>query len=215
MNNRFAIVFAALVIVFGAIFVLTKEKADAPTGGKGPAQASNHVLGDNKKGVTLVEYGDFQCPACTAYHPLVKAVIEKYKSDISFQFVSFPLTSIHQNAMAAHRAAEAANMQGKYWEMHDLLYTNSQAWSRASNTTTVFESFAQQLGLDVPKFKQDAASSTVNGIINADLAKGKKLNISSTPTFFLNGKKIDQPPQSVEEFNKLIDNALAAKQPAS
>lgn len=213
MNNRFAVVLIALVILFGGIFFITKRQANAPTanGSASNAQVTNHTEGEGKKGVTLVEYGDFQCPACTAYHPLVKQLVEKYKADITFQFVNFPLAQIHQNAMAAHRAAEAASMQGKFWEMHNMLYERSSEWNTSSNAFNVFQGFAGQLGLNIDKFKQDYASSQVNDIINADLAQGRKLGINSTPTFFIDGKKIDQNPQDAEAFNKLIENAIAAK----
>jgi protein-disulfide isomerase len=113
--------------------------------------------------------------------------------------------------MVAHRAAEAADKQGKFWEMYDLLYINSAQWSSASNPVTSFESFAQQLGLNVDKFRTDSASSGVNDIINADLEKGRKAGVDATPAFFLNGKKIEQNPQSVEDFKKLIDNEIANK----
>jgi protein-disulfide isomerase len=212
MNNRFAIVLVVLVALFAGIIFMTKREANAPTnGGSSTAQVSNHTQGEGKKGVTLVEYGDFQCPACTAYHPLIKQMIEKYKSDITFQFVNFPLVQIHQNAMAAHRAAEAASIQGKYWEMHDMLYQRSSDWNTSSNAFSVFQGFASQLSLDVEKFKQDYASSQVNDVINADLAQGRKAGVTSTPTFYIDGKKVDQNPQDADAFSKLIENAIAAK----
>ena len=97
------------------IFALTSKKDDGSTskGGNNGAALSNNVIGANKMGVTLVEYGDFQCPACGGYHPIVKELVEKYKDDIQFQFRNFPLQQIHQNARAAARTAEAAGKQGK------------------------------------------------------------------------------------------------------
>jgi protein-disulfide isomerase len=216
MNNRFAITLAVLVVLFGGIFFLTKREANAPTNGNKQqgAQVTHHTTGEGKKGVTLVEYGDFECPACTAYYPLVKQVVEKYKTDITFQFVNFPLIQIHKNAMAAHRAAEAASLQGKFWEMHDLLYQQNSDWKDSSNPYTIFEGYATQLGLDINKFKQDYSSSSVNDAINADVAQGKNLGVNGTPTFFLDGKKIDQAPQDLDGFSKLIDNAITSKNPS-
>lgn len=214
MSRNFAIVLVILFALFGGLFVVSKNKAKQDTAtseSSSSAQVSKHTEGEGKKGVTLVEYGDYQCPACTAYFPLVKSVVEKYKSDITFQFVNYPLTQIHPNAMAAHRAAEAASLQNKFWEMHDLLYQNHDAWANAGNASTAFEQYAQQLGLDVTKFKQDVASSAVNGVIQADIKQGQNLKVTGTPTFFLNGKKIDQAPQDEAGFNKLIDDAIAAK----
>jgi protein-disulfide isomerase len=213
MNNRFAVILIVLVVLFGGIFFVTKRQANAPTNGNNTSngQVTHHVEGDGKKGVTLVEYGDLQCPACTAYHPLVKQVVEKYKSDITFQYVNFPLVQLHQNAMAAHRAVEAASNQGKFWEMHDMLYEHSTEWNSSSNPFNVFQGYASQLGLNIDQFKSDYASSQVNDVINADMAQGRKLGVNSTPTFYIDGKKVDQNPQDLESFNKLIDNAIAAK----
>lgn len=214
MSSRFAVILAVIVIVFGGIFVFNKNKSDPsnPSSSKDSASLiSNHTEGTANTGVTLVEYGDFQCPACTSYYPIVKQVVETYKDKVSFQFVNFPLYQIHQNAMIAHRAAEAANKQGKFWEMHDLLYTNHDTWANASNASTYFDGYANQLGLNIDQFKKDSASSAVNDIINADLTKGRKAGVDSTPTFFLNGKKIEKNPQNLDEFKKLIEDAIASK----
>lgn len=213
MSGRFAIILVVLVAIFGGIFVFSKNKAGAPSAGSSgnAAQSTSHIEGSSKTGVVLTEYGDFQCPACSAEYPLVKQVVEAYKDRIQFQFVNFPLYQIHQNAMAAHRAAEAASNQGKFWEMYDLLYQNHDSWANGSTPTSQFEGYAQQLGLDIGKFKTDAASSTTNDTIWADINKGKALDISGTPTFYIDGKKIDANPTSVDEFNKLIDAAIAQK----
>lgn len=210
MSNRFAIIIVALIIIFGGIFFINKNKADAPNASSNAAQVSKHIK-EGSSGVTLTEYADFQCPGCGAYYPIVKQVMDKYAGKVTFQFVNFPLVQIHQHAMAAHRAAEAANKQGKFWEMYDLLYANQTAWSSSSNTSTIFEGYASQLGLNKDQFKQDSASSAVNDVINADLAAGRKLNVNATPTFFLNGQKLDQPPQDLDGFTKLLDDAIAAK----
>lgn len=212
MNSRFAIILFILIAGFGGIFFLSKDKASAPTGNnQATVKLSNHVDGEGKKGVTLVEYGDFQCPACAAYYPLLKQIKEKYKSDITFQFRSFPISNIHPNAMAAHRAAEAADKQGKFWEMHDQLYENQASWKDAPNAASVFQSYASALGLNIEKYKQDVASSATNDVIRADIKEGTRLGVKGTPTFFLDGKKIDQNPQDLEAFIKLIDNAIANK----
>lgn len=210
MSNRFAIIIVALIIIFGGIFFINKNKADAPNAGGSNAQASKHVK-EGSSGVTLTEYADFQCPGCGAYHPVVKQVMEKYAGKVTFQFVNYPLMQIHQNAMAAHRAAEAASKQGKFWEMYDQLYANQTAWSSSSNVSSIFENYATQLGLNKDQFKQDSASGAVNDVINADIAAGRKLNVNATPTFFLNGQKLDQPPQDIDGFSKLLDDAIAAK----
>lgn len=213
MNNRFVIILVVVVAIFAGAFFFTKHKSSTSTGGKAnsSAQPSNHTVGSGKSGVVLVEYGDYQCPACGQYYPIVKQVVEAHKNDITFQFRNFPLVQIHQNAFAAARAAEAASLQNKFWEMHDALYENQQTWGSASSPNTYFEAYAKQLGLDVEKFKTDMGSSQVSDVINADIAEGQKLGANSTPTFVLNGKKLDQNPRSLDEFNKLIDDAIKAK----
>ncbi len=213
MNNRFVIILLVTVAVIAGVFFFTKHKTanNNNTKASSSAQPSNHVIGSGKSGVVLVEYGDYQCPACGQYYPIVKQVVEANKDNITFQFRNFPLVQIHQNAFAGSRAAEAAALQNKFWEMHDLLYENQQSWSSASNPNSYFENYAKQLGLDVEKFKTDMGSNQVSDVINADIAAGQKLGANATPTFILNGKKLDQNPRSLDEFNKLIADAIKAK----
>lgn len=210
MDKRFLLIIAALVIIFGAIFWFTKSKSTSPGNTSGDTTAgTNHVIGNNTTGVTLVEFGDYQCPACYQYYPLVKQVQEKYNDQIAFQFRNFPLVQRHSNAMIAARAAEAAGMQNKFWEMHDMLFQNQQNWAEASNAGTYFEQFAEQLGLDLNKFKEDMNSAVVLEAINADVAAAQALGATGTPVFAINGKKIDPLPKSIDEFSKLIDAAIA------
>jgi len=206
-------VLVALIVGLGLVFVFTKQKANAPNNSSSPvassAQLSNHVMGANKKKVTLLEYGDFQCSACGAFYPIVKSVVTKHKDEIAFQFRNYPIVQIHKNGFAASRAAEAASIQNKFWEMYDLLYEQQTTWSDSSNAMTYFESYAQQLNLDMAKFKSDYASSAVNDVINADKAAGDKAGVNSTPTFLLNDKKVDKNPTSEADFDKLITDAIA------
>lgn len=214
MSKQFVAVLIAILVGLGGIFWLTggKESGSSNTGSTNSSALSNHVTGENKKKVTLVEYGDFQCPACASYYPLLKEVKEKYKEDIQFQFRNFPLQQIHQNARASSRAAEAASKQGKFWEMHDALYEGQKSWETVSDPVSVFEGYASQIGLDVEKFKVDYASKEANDTINADVAEGEKIGVNSTPSFFLQGKKLEEAPRDVEGFSKLIDEAIAATQ---
>jgi protein-disulfide isomerase len=209
MSKTFWAVIAIIVIIFGGVVVFSKK--DSPsTDGSNNAQPTNHISGGGKSGVTLVEYGDFQCSACGAYYPLVKEVTEKYKDQIFFQFRNLPLLQVHKNAFAGARAAEAASNQGKFWEIYDLLYQNQTTWGESDTATKYFEQYATQLGLNMDQFKKDSASAEVNDRINADINEFKKTKEKmGTPTFFLDGKHIT--PKSVEDFNKLIDDAIAAK----
>lgn len=207
MNKRFLLVLAACIVGLGSIFWLTGDSANGPSDG---AQPSNHTFGKGSKNVTLVEYGDFQCPACGSYYPIIKQLKNDFKNEIKFQFRSFPLPS-HQNAFAAHRAAEAATAQNKFWEMHDILYENQQSWANSSSPYAMFEGYAQALGLDTVKFKQAFESPQVNAVINADKKAGVDLGVNSTPTFFLDGKELDPEPTTLKDFSNLISDAIKAK----
>lgn len=208
MDKRFLAVVGAIIIIFVGFLVLRgEEKAGAP---QTDAKPSNHTKGEGAAKVTLVEYGDFQCPACKQYEPMVQEITTKYANDITFQFRNFPLVSIHPNAFAASRAAEAAGKQDKFWEMHDKLYDGQDDWKEATPPNKIFEMYASQLGLNIEKYKSDFKSTAVNDTINADLAAGGKLDITGTPGFVIDGKKIENP-SSIDEFSKLIDAAIAKK----
>lgn len=208
--NRFTVVVIALLAAFGGVFWVTKneKKADAPSSGQA-VQASSHTQGEGNKGVTLTEYGDFECPACGQYYPILKELKNKFGDDLKFQFRHFPLVQIHPNAMAAHKAAEAAGKQGKFFEMHDKIYEQQQVWSGQPSVGPLFESFATELGLNMEQYKKDVASAEVNSIINADTRAGQEAGVSSTPTFVLNGQKIEKNPRDLDEFVKLIEEEIA------
>ena len=212
MSKNFIITLAVVILgLFGIFFITSKKDTKNSTPlNSSSAQLSNHTIGENKKNVVLVEYGDYQCPACGAYYPLIKQVVESYKTDIQFQFRNFPLQQIHKNARAAARAAEAASKQNKFWEMHDLLYEQQSSWEQSSAVNTIFEQYAKQIGLNVEQYKTDFASNEVNDIINADFNEGTRLGVESTPTFFLQGKKLDNPPRDIPGWKKLIDEQIAA-----
>lgn len=207
MDKRFLLILTALAVLFGGIFWFNKSKAPAPGTGTN-AKPSSHVLGNNTKGVTLVEYGDYQCPACSQFAPIVNEIKKTYNDQILFRFANFPLVQIHPNAMISARAAEAAALQGKFWEMHDILYQEQQTWSTASSPKQYFDQYAKSLNLDIAKFDKDMASSAVLGTIDADTAEVQALGGDSTPTFVINGKRLEKNPNSVEEFKKIIDQAI-------
>jgi protein-disulfide isomerase len=208
MNKKFIVIVLGLAAVGLLIYSTSSSKKSS---GTASSLASNHVMGDNKAGVTLIEYGDYECPACGAYYPIVKEVVTTYKTDILFQFRNFPLDQIHQNARAGARAAEAAAKQNKFWEMHDKLYETQKDWSQSGSVTTYFEQLASQIGLDINTYKNDYISASVNNLINADVKEAQKLGASGTPTFELNGSKLSQNPQSLDDFKKLIADAIKAK----
>lgn len=213
MSKGFWAVIAAIVLLFVglAVFGGNDKAKDSGSGKDGKnSSLSNNVLGKGTSGVTLVEYGDYECPYCVAAAPVVKAGVAAFGDKIKFQFRNFPLTNIHRNAFAAARAAEAAALQGKFWEMHDSLYdaSNNLAWTKATNPNTFFEQYAKSIGLDVEQYKKDFASSQVNDTVNADMEEGNRLKITGTPTFFINGKKVTIEP-TIDSFNKAVNEALA------
>ena len=217
MSKQFWIALVVIAAILCGIVVVTDHnRKNLPTSN---GQPTNHVEGSTSSGVTLVEYGDYQCPICGEFYPTVKSVAAKYNSQIIIQFRNLPLTAIHQNAFAGARAAEAAGLQNQYWQMHDLLYQNQTSWSAATSPQTYFDAYARQLGLNIQKFDQDYVSDQVNNAINADLsAFAKTGDEMATPTFYLDGKKlnnaqlIDSSGQpSLDAFSKVIDAEIAKK----
>lgn len=208
MNNKTFMIILGVLAVIAIAFVFISTGEDSGVN----AEATNHTYGNTEATVTLVEYGDFQCPACFQYYPALKQVKEKYKDVMTFQFRNFPLVQIHPNAMAAHRAAEAAGNQGKFWEMHDLLYERQQSWSQSVSPSVAIEAYAQELGLDLVQFNADATSEAVSLSIGADIEAGQGLGAAGTPTFILNGEKIETPAPTVEAFSELIDAKLVETQ---
>lgn len=210
MNKQFiAIILVVVVGLFGVLMFTRDDKKNEGSGAETTAQATNHTLGQGTKNITLIEYGDFQCPACKAFYPIVKQIKADYGDEIKFQFRHYPLVQIHPNAFMSSRAAEAAGLQGKFFEMHDLLYENQEAWANTTDPTDTFVSFAGQIGLNADKFRSDLTSKAVADSINADTKAAQDAGANSTPTFVLNGKKIDQNPQNLEDFKKLIDEEIA------
>lgn len=209
--NRFWIILAVVVLGLGALFFLTKPDESGGGSFSGDAailQEDDHVKFDNDHKIVLIEYGDLQCPSCRSYFPIAAQVAEKYKDQVSFVFRHFPLISIHPNAFAASRAAEAASNQGKFWEMHDQLFETQTSWGQvATNQQTLFETYAEQLGLDMEQFRADYASQAVADRINRDVSSAKQFSITGTPTFVLNGEKLDTP-QTLEDFSAVLDEAI-------
>lgn len=155
---------------------------------------ADHISGSDAKKILFIEYGDYQCPSCKGAFQGVKTLSDEYADSVTFVFRNFPLTTIHPNARSAAAAAEAAGLQGKFWQMHDLLYTNQDSWSTADITkrTEIFNGFATTLQLNLDTFKQDVGGDRVNRKINFDLALGKAIGVKATPTFFLDGKELDE-----------------------
>ncbi|MGH7234376.1 MAG: DsbA family protein [Candidatus Saccharimonadales bacterium] len=209
MSKFFWGVLGGIVVIFGLVFIFTHNNNNKNSNNTS-SQPTHNVEGQDKANVSFVEYGDYECPYCEEYASIVSQVVSDEFSNISFQFVNFPLTSIHPNAFSGARAAQAAGLMGKFWQMHDALYSysNWNVWSTSSNPVPYFKQYAQQLGLNVNTFMTNYNSTKVNNMIEADINKGNNLNIQGTPTFYLNGKQIQVAAQ-VSAFEKLINAAVA------
>ncbi len=174
-------------------------------------QIGDHVYGNPNSKIILIEYGDFQCPACGTQYPITKALIEDYKDYIQLVFRNLPLTEIHPNAKLAAAAAEAAGLQNKFWEMHDKLYEKQSDWdsSVGNDRIDAMAKLAKSLNLDVEKFTKDMGTSAVLAKINYDQALTSKLEIKGTPTFYLNGKLLNGDTWSdLDKFKTQINNTL-------
>ncbi|MDP4038661.1 MAG: thioredoxin domain-containing protein [bacterium] len=155
----------------------------------------------------LTEFGDFQCAACKKYEPILADLKKEFENKFKLIFKEFPLTNIHKNAELAALSAEAAGDQGKFWEMHGLLYVNQEKWAESNEAMNEFINFASQLGLDVTKFKNDVESKKFIDKINQDRSLGDRLAVPGTPTFYINGEVVDTTTGS-DALRQAIKNAV-------
>ncbi len=175
-----------------------------------PGAANPWARGGTSARVTLEEFSDFQCPACGALEPGLRRVVKDYGDRVRLIFRNFPL-QMHKYAFQASRAAEAAGQQGKFWEMHDMLYDNQKEWSDSMEPRVQFDAYATRLGLDVQKFKTDMERQDLAERIKADYARGMSLNVGGTPTIYINGREM-VPGKLVteEDLRREIDAALGS-----
>ncbi len=206
-SKKFYLILIAIVIAIIGFAVYTKEQKQGVSSGDGSKTSSN-FYGKEDSQVTITEFVDFQCEACYAYYPFVKQVKEQYKDQVRFQVRNFPITSGHQFAFQAARSAEAAARQGKFWEMHDMIFEGQKQWEQMQDPQSIFDGYAEQIGLDMTKFKEDFASPDVASVINQDLKDVKELGGTGTPTFAINGKKVENPGPTAEALSKMIEDAL-------
>jgi protein-disulfide isomerase len=161
--------------------------------------------------VTLEEFGDYQCPPCGQLHPTLKKLKQEYGANLNLVFRNLPLTRIHQNSLAAARAAEAARMQNRFWEMHDLLYENQDLWKDDVNPRSIFIKFATDLGLNIWQFTRDMDGKQIQMRIEADQDEAAKQGIDGTPTILINGRQLRAEMTTPEGVRKGIELMLSAK----
>lgn len=211
--KRFALWFLVAAVLIGSfIAIMFATKAPEVTPGKlsTPVKADEWMRGNKDAKVTLVEYSDFQCPACRGWEPEVQAILQEFGTHIRLVYRHYPLTQIHPNAQMAAQAGEAAGLQGKFWEMHDTLFANQPTWEGQPPDVVqaTFADYARQLGLNVDEFNKDLNSDSVISGVTDDAKSGDAAGVNATPTFFLNGIKLNST--SNDDFRKSIRAAVDA-----
>ena len=212
--NKEAVIISVIGIAFVAIMGVLIWKSPQLSGTPATVDMSvlvkdtSHMTGVKTAKVTVVEFGDYECPFCGTEHPVLKQLIDAYKANANFNFVfrNYPLPQ-HPNALIAAEAAEAAGAQGKFWEMHDALYEHQGDWGEKSAPLSFFEIYAKTIGLDVTKFTADVNKNAYSDIIQADQADGNKAAINATPTIYING--VMQQNLDLVSLKKVVDADLA------
>ncbi|MCR4312421.1 MAG: DsbA family protein [Candidatus Uhrbacteria bacterium] len=201
-----------VVIVIGliAMFAWLGSKQSDPTPGNLAAEITSNewMHGPLDGKLTIVEYSDFQCPTCAAFHPITERLVDDYGDQITFVYRQFPLQELHRNALLASAASEAAGLQGKFWEMYDKLFDNQTAWSSSSDALSIFTTYAQDVGIDTEQFLVDIESSAVRDAITSDYDSGIASGVAGTPTFYINGVQLQELPRGYEAFKAVVDAKL-------
>lgn len=219
VTSKLPVVGAIVALALGAFLLMYKGGNPAPQPQETPAVLSaveispeDHTKGPENALVTLVEYGDFQCPACASYQPVVDQLAEEFKDDLRVVYRHFPLRSIHKHAQISAQAAEAAADQGYFWEMYKLLYERQDDWINTRDPRSLFKEYAEELTLNLDQFEEYMNSQDAKAKVDADYNSGNAAGLNSTPTFFVNGEKIVNP-KSIDEFREVIRNTYAQLAP--
>jgi len=223
MPKRFlplVIILAVAAVAVGAGVVLYRANSEtlfAPIAGElaasNPGAKPPHFRGAVKATVVLEEFADLQCPPCGTISGVLKKLEQEYTGRLRIVYRQFPLP-MHNYAMDAAQAAEAAAIQGRFWEMSDLLFQNQNAWSKADNVQPIFEQYATTIGLDLAQFKADLGKrDLLDARIKADQDRGHAMEVTGTPTLFLNNQRVPQQSMSEPGLRTAIDAVLAGKPP--
>ena len=226
----FLIILAVLGVALGSAWYLTRTIPASPvtpiapapaTAQASPAQQQRppvvqgvpgaepaHVLGPANAPVKLEEFGDFECPPCGIFHPILEQMHAEFGDKLQIIFREFPLVPTHQHALAAASAAEAAGLQGKFWEMHDLIYEHQSEWKKEFDVRPIFEGYAKKIGLDVERYKRDMNGDLVAQRIFQDGKRGHSLGVKGTPTVFINGREVPFESLPAEKLRVIIQNEL-------
>ena len=211
------VICVALLAVGGGAFLYRSKRAANPTLKISNAEADRpgetvHVLGPADAAVTLEEFGDFQCPPCGKISEPINQLQKKYNLRVIFR--EFPLP-VHVHAKEAAYAAEAAARQGRFWQMHDLLYREQAVWSKSLDARTLFNAYAGMLQLDLDRFKKDMDSSEVEQKVQLDVGRGAAIGVKNTPTIFINNEAVPGPQSNPDDLTGLVEAALKKAKPSS
>jgi protein-disulfide isomerase len=210
-----AIVFIAAVVGAAFLFRSSRNKDSFTTTPTNSPSLPSGAKPDRKLPagvvVTLEEFGDYQCPPCGALHPALKSLKQEFGPNLNFVFRNLPLTMIHKNALAAAQAAEAARVQNRFWEMHDLLYESQDLWKDDINPRTIFLKFASDLGLDAARFGRDMDDKQVQMRIEADKDAAAQLGVTGTPTILIEGRQLRPEATTADGIRKGIELMMARK----
>jgi protein-disulfide isomerase len=204
----FLIVVVVALATFGTGFAL--YRARKPVALKDAAASGIHVRGKANAPVTIEEFGDFQCPPCGVMSGVLKKLEEEEGPKLRVIFHHYPL-AVHANARPAAIAAEAADEQGRFWEMHDVLYKDQSLWAKAPEVNALLEGYARSIGLDVDRFKKDLAKPEVIARVDADQKLGASRGVTSTPTLFVNNVALKPDAMSPAALHKAIETAIEEK----
>jgi protein-disulfide isomerase len=201
------IVGAIVLAIIGGIFYFTQRGNSVDLSQPFAVTEFDQVKGPADAPLTIIEYSDFECPACANYYPILKQLNEDYPNELRVVYRHFPLISIHPLAMRAAYAAEAAGLQGRFWEMHDVLFQNQTVWVNADNPEAVFSEYASILQLDMQKFESDMKSKLVERKVRNDRMLALNQNLRGTPTLFLNGESMTDLA-SYDDFKTRLNDEL-------
>lgn len=209
MNNKRLILWLSAIVAIGLLvwLVISLANPSSNNGGYTIVTDKEWSKGNPDAEVTLIEYSDFQCPACATYYPMIKMLEEELGDSVNIIYRHYPLSSIHPQAELAARAAEAAGQQDAFWAMHDKLFEGQNAWSGQSEAKDIFIKYAEELGLDMIRFESDIDNGDIKDAVQDDVVSGNQAFVQGTPSFFINGQKINNP-RSYDELRQLITNEL-------
>ena len=199
----------SLVMLFGAVFFLSKGQSSTVVDSNQIYEinyATGQKIGSDSAKVKLVEFSDLQCPACKAYEPHVKQVLDTHGDKVLFVYKHFPLP-MHLNARSAANFTEYAATQGKFWEVKAKLFETQEKWAAQSDPTVTFVEIGTELGLDEAGIKDAVGKSLYNQTINDQMTEGEKVNVNATPSFYLNGKLLQM--QNFSDLNTFVEQELA------